>query len=246
VQASLGWQANYLIATIYVGIVLLIIFFKLPETKLVESHNTFSFSKILRDYKTIFTHGQFIKASLCYTLAFSGLIVYFQKSSLLLMEGLSLSPLQYSEASMVVAVCYFIGGYAVTKLVHTIGTHYLLLVGILLLIISGSVMWLWNFYMDSSVMSILLPVGLYVIGARIVIPNALSQAFDKLRHLGGSTSAVLGCIQMSGAAAVSYTLARSSDISSLPLATAFTVLGLLALATFSLLIVPKAIDAVLT
>ncbi|NNM59744.1 MAG: multidrug effflux MFS transporter [Legionellales bacterium] len=232
VQEWVGWHANYLMATLYVTLILSMIIFKLPETNVTHRLSHLSLSKVFKDYRTIFTTPSFIASSICYSLAFAGLIAYFQVSSLLLMNVFHLSAIQYGASSLVIAVCYFVGGFAVTQLVNTVGTKNLLLAGILILITSGLIMWIWGHFFTPSICSLLLPVSIFVIGARVIIPNALSHAFNNLRHLGGSTSAILGCLQMTSAALISYILAGRDYSSTSALAITFIGIGVVSLVTF--------------
>jgi Bcr/CflA subfamily drug resistance transporter len=231
VQHWLGWEANFFLASMYVGAILLLVLSKLPETNIEHRAAVFNIQKIIQDYTIICKTPSFLKSSLYYTLAFAGLIAYFQTSSLLLMGVFHVSALTYGWCSILIAACYLIGGQIVTRLAFKISSTVLLTTGILLLIISGIIMACWNWVAHPSISSILVPVCLFVIGARIIIPNAVSGAFTHLRHLGGSTSGMLGCLQMLGTAIVSLIISRFNYHSPFLLATVFITLGGISLIT---------------
>lgn len=233
VQQWFDWRANLLIAMFYASIVLIIIMWKLPETNPILSSKKIELYTLWDNYIKILSTHSFVACTLCYTLSFAGLISYFQVSPLLFMQIFKLSPIQYGETSLLIAACYLLGGQIVKRLAHCIGTYKLLLVGILILIVSSAIMLVWNYYFIPNLVSTLIPIALYVVGARIVIPNALSGAFTDLRHLGGTTSSLIGGIQMLGTAFISFIVAHCSYQSPISLALILILLGLGCLFAFS-------------
>lgn len=234
IQEIWGWHANFMLGTLFVGSVLGIILKFLPETNLQKINpqtrkSSLSVRQVLRDYKIIFTTSSFITGALCYTLAFSGLIAYFQVSPLLFINHFGLSPSQYGWCSLVIASNYLIGGIIVNKFVNRFGIQYLLVFGTLLLILGGVSMLLAYTFNYVSISAILFPAAIYVIGARIVIPNAIASSMEQLRHLNGSCSALIGFIQMLGSSVISFLILRFSTTSAEPLAIFITVIGCMTL-----------------
>ncbi len=230
IQEQSGWRANFILSTAYVAIVLCLILKFLPETNkqkvnLNLMHPSIKLSKILLDYYQILTTRSFITGTLCYTLAFSGLIAYFQVSPSLFIDGLGLSPSQYGWCSVIIASNYLIGGMLVHKLALRMSTYRLLIIGTMLLIFGGLLMLITYFFDYAGLTAILLPTSVYVIGARIVIPNAIAHSLEELRHISGSCSAMIGCIQMLGSAFISFLIANFDTMSPLTLAIFFTILG---------------------
>jgi DHA1 family bicyclomycin/chloramphenicol resistance-like MFS transporter len=168
----------------------------------------------------------FLTSALCYTLAFSGLIAYFQVSSILLIKGLSLTPSLYGWCALIIASNYLIAGLIVNTFAHRLGTQGMLRLGSCLLVTGGIVMLTLNTLHELSVATVLIPTAIYVIGARIVIPNAVATSMEKLRHLNGSTSALIGFIQMMGSALISLSISGFDNTSILPLAVFLTGCGL--------------------
>lgn len=230
VQEIWDWRTNFILATVTVLIVFFIILKYLPETNPQKMNATIeksllTFSKVMRDYYYIFTMPSFLSGALCYTMAFSGLIVYFQISPLLFINHFKLTATQYGLCSCIIACHYLIGGIIVNKCVSRIGMHYLLMIGTLLLIVGGILMCLANVYNHVTVFTVIIPAAIYVIGARIVIPNAIASSMEKVRHLGGSSSALIGFIQMLGSSVISFLITHFNSSTSLPLSVCLIILG---------------------
>lgn len=229
VQEEFGWRANFKVATFFVAFVLLIILKFLPETNSTLDRPRINQQSILRSYYRIMLSPTFILCTLCYTLAFSGLIIYFQVSPLLYINVFGLTPTQYGLSSMVIASSYLTGGILVNKLVSYIGIRQLLFLGTCLLISGGAIMLIPVCLHHVSLITVLLPSTIYVIGARIVIPNAIAGSMDEFKHIRGSCSALIGCIQMLGSALISLAITKFSYTSPFPLAFFFTCLGAMSL-----------------
>jgi len=229
IQEQLGWRANFGLATLSIIAVLVIIFKFLPETNTNRLTGQLHFSDILKTYYRILKTRTFLMHTLCYTLAFSGLIAYFQLGSLLFIHGFGLTPLQYGWTSFVISGSYLAGGVLVNRLVSLLSIYHLLFLGAVIMLSGGLLMLAGHFLNVFHIIYVLLASAVYVIGARIVIPNAIAGSMEEFRQLGGSASALMGCIQMSGSALVSLLIANFTKQTLFPLALSLASLGVLCL-----------------
>lgn len=230
IQDAFGWRANFVLASLFVSTVFIIILRFLPETRQQNETPSLRLRVILSTYQQILLSRKFFMSTLCYTLAFSGLIVYFQVSPLLYINVYGLTATQYGWSSMIIAGSYLIGGLLVNKLVNFVEVRKLLLLGTLLLI-GGGVLMLTAYYCDCANLAVvLLSSAVYVIGARIVIPNAIAGSMEEFRHLSGSSSALIGCIQMFGSSLISLLIANFDYDTPFALALFFTLLGIMSMA----------------
>jgi DHA1 family 2-module integral membrane pump EmrD-like MFS transporter len=228
VQDAFGWRANFMLATAFVATVFFIILKFLPETN-NHAKLPFNVHGVLLSYYKILISRTFIMCTLCYTLAFSGLIVYFQVSPLLYINVFGLSPTQYGLSSIIIAISYLIGGLLVNQLGQYIRIRNLLFMGTFLLISGGLLMLTAHFFGYMNLYTVLIPSAIYVIGVRIIIPNAIAGSMEGFRHLNGSSSALIGFIQMLGSSFISLLITNFDYRTLFPLAFFFTVLGFFSL-----------------
>lgn len=229
IQELFGWHGNFITTSSFVGIALIVIIKYLPETHHKNTQTSSNMAHVFRNYYFILKNKHFLLSTLCYTLVFSGLIAYFQVSPLLLIQQLELSPSQYGWSSLLIAFGYIFGGVVVNRFSHHFTNWQMLIFGSLICIFGGLFMlgsYLWEY---TNLIFILLPATIYVIGARIVIPNALANSLIGTRHLGGTSSALIGSIQMTGSAIVSTLIAHFSHITALALSLFLIILALLTL-----------------
>jgi Bcr/CflA subfamily drug resistance transporter len=229
IQQYSSWRANFLLSAIFVGAILAIIYFTLPETKNSNEKRSLDVKLIVKDYGKILSSSSFMIATLFYTLAFGGLIAYFQVSPLIFIDHFNLSPTQYGLSSVGIAFSYLAGGQIVRKYVHKIGVTPMLHIGIAILFVGGIAMLIACYVFESSWQAILFSAIIYVLGTRIVIPNSMSLAISSFKKSSGTTSAVIGSIQMLGAMVISGLLAHFSTQSALPLAWFLVAIGLTSL-----------------
>jgi Bcr/CflA subfamily drug resistance transporter len=227
-----GWRANFGLSTFYVVLVLGLILKFLPETYHHEKHDdqaSFHIRQVFLSYLEVLKTPSFLAGTLCYTLAFAGVIAYFQMSPMILIEMVGLSPTEYGLCSFIIACNYLFGGYLVNQYVSRIGVQAMLVIGTLLLIVGGMGMMLVYEAHTMNIFAILLAASVYILGARIIIPNAIATSMKDLRHLGGSSSALIGCIQMLGSTLVSLIIAALTTSPIFMLATVFILLGIISL-----------------
>lgn len=230
-----GWRANFTLSTLYVGFVLLLIVKFLPETNRRPATSRLSelkFKEVFSNYYEVLTTPSFIAGTLCYTLSFAGIIAYFQMSPIIFIDTFGLTPSQYGYSSLIIAMNYLAGGYIVNHYVDRFGTQKLLMVGTILLILGGLTMLVAYATHLTNIFAILLTSSIYILGARIIIPNAIADSMKGLRHLGGSSSALIGCIQMLGSSLVSLIIASLTSPPLLMLAIVFIILGAMTFTIF--------------
>ena len=86
-----------------------------------------------------------------------------------------------------------------------------------------------------SVWAIVIPHMVYMIGTGIVMPQSMAGALAPFPRMAGTSSALLGFIQMSLAAAVGLLVGHWHDGSPLSMALAICGMGLLTLGSFLML-----------
>lgn len=232
IQELLGWKYNFLIPTIYGAIILILVYLFLPETNTKFNNNCLNLKVIIYNYYSLFTNYKFMGYNLCSTLAYSGILIYFQLSSLLIMGKMGLSPIIYGKLSIFIAFSYFAGGMIVNLSIHKISMKCLLLTGIILQILSGGFLFISIFFAWFNLYSLLISVILYTIGARVIIPNATAGSLSFAKNTIGYACALMGGVQMLGGALISYCVMHLQFSLQISLALIFLTIGILSIIIF--------------
>jgi len=193
----IGWQATFIFLLIYSAVIFLLFLKLFKETKLSSTKNHLNLKYALLSYKDVVKTNNFWQASLCRILAISGGTAYAANSPFIFQSLLHLTPIQYAWVSVIPAFGFFTG----TLLAKKLGNHHtiekiiqlgavLLLTGSLLLLIFG--------YIHLTILSVIIPMLIYMCGSGILFPSTLTKAMLPLGALAGTGAALIGSIQNLG------------------------------------------------
>lgn len=230
IQEWQGWSGNFTACSIFVAFVLVIMMIFLPETNIHIGKHKVGIKKILIHYVTILSSWRFLSPTLAYTFAFAGLIVYFQISPLLFINYYNWTPVEYGWSSLSIALSYLLGGNLVQRFVHTLGISAMLCYGLIISLLGGICLMISHLLLSDMAWLMIACSSIYVLGARLVIPNASALAMGSTVAPKGCTSALLGAIQMLGAVLCSGFMSQFNTNTTRPLAIFFigtSSLGLL-------------------
>ena len=232
IQASLGWQANFIFLSSLIISVMVLMWRFLPETNLHLNPDALRLSIVLRNYALLLSNKSFVGNTLCASFAFSGIIAYYVASPFLMQNVLHLSAVAYGWLAMTVAGGLILGHLANSLLVVRMGMKFMILSGILIMFFSGILMYAIGWYGWLNVPVIMIPTLTFIAGGGFVYANAAAGAFHDFAKMAGSAGAMYGCLQILGTVLTSLLVAGLEAHNQLGLALIYILLGLLSLATF--------------
>lgn len=221
IQEWQGWSGNFIACSIFIAVVLMITCILLPETNIHIGKHKQGVKQTLFHYKTALASFHFIAPVLAYMFAFAGLIAYFQISPLLLINHYNWTPVEYGWSNLAIALSYLLGGNVIQRFINTVGITLMLRYGLAISLLGGLLLITVNKLFNDISWLIILCSGIYVLGARLVIPNASALAMGHSVAPKGCTSALIGAIQMLGAVLLGGLMAQFNTNSARPLALFF-------------------------
>lgn len=191
-----NWQANFVFMVLAGVIVLVIAGRYLIETKPTAQPN--SQLPNWSGYKKILTHRSFMFNSIMVMLAMSIIIHYIGFAPIKLREDLDLNATVFAYWFGANAVLNIIGSFCAPKIISKIGnsTSLKLCVGANFL----AAVLLLSLAQYQSPISFMLPVFISSLGLCFAFAVCSAQALMPFKHQAGMAAAMLGLIQMSGAA----------------------------------------------
>lgn len=229
IQEWQGWNANFTACSIFIALVLVIVLILLPETNLQVGKHKNGILNTLNHYRVALTSFSFLVPTFAYMFAFSGLIAYFQISPLLLISHYNWTPVTYGWSSLVIAVSYLLGGNIAQRWVHAVGVRTMLHYGLMLGLLGGILLLASATWFGDNAWLVVGCSGVYVLGARLVIPNASALAMEFSIVPKGCAAALVGAIQMLGAVLLGGLIAQYNTNTAQPLAIFFTSMSSIAL-----------------
>lgn len=225
IQEWQGWTGNFTACSIFIAVVLVTVLILLPETNPHVGKYKHGIKQTLIQYRTALTTFHFLVPTLAYMFAFSGLIAYFQISPLLLIGQYDWTPVMYGWSSLAIALSYLLGGSIVQRWVSTVGVNAMLRYGLMISLAGGFLLMIAGLWFSDSAGLIVVCSSVYVLGARLVIPNASALAMGCSVVSKGCASALVGAIQMLGAVLLGGLMAQFSTSTAEPLAVFFILIS---------------------
>ena len=197
-----GWRSTFIFMALYAIVVLFFVGFKFPETRPL---NTDTSGKLYRwgRYKPVLSDGHFMfYASTC-MVAMASILCYVSYSPVWLIGRLGMSELTFSalfglNAAVNIAACF-----AAPVLVRRIGNRAGVVVALNFMIAAAALEVVMQLVGPQTGLAagfaFMLPMMLLCVGFAILLGPATSMALSGFGERAGTATAMLGCIQMSGA-----------------------------------------------
>ncbi len=230
-----GWRANFILLTAYGMLALAGVWLLLAETNPYTGRAT-SARQMLRDYIGFLGHRAYVGYVLCVATAYCGLFAFISGSSFVFIGVLGLSPDQYGFSFAAAVGGYIAGAIMSGRTVRRFGIRRILRVGVLVLAGAGLSMAGLVLAGIETVLSVLAPMVVYMVGVGLVLPNARAGALGPFPEKAGAASALSGFSQMGFAALVGIGVGAAFDGTARPMAVAIALSGCAAVVAYHLLV----------
>lgn len=231
-----GWQANFGILAAFALVILTAILAILPETNRWMNPEATRPGRLAATYLSMLRHRSYIGYVMIVGFSYAGIFSFISGSSFVLIGLLGLTPDLYGYCFAAIVVGYMIGTFGSGRLTRRLGLERMISLGGAVQCFGGLlgvVLYGAGFF---SVVSIVGPVALFMIGAGLVLPNAQAGALGPFPKNAGSASALLGFCQMGFAALVGIAVGHGSGTSALPMMAAIALVALGALMSYRLVV----------
>jgi len=216
IQQHMGFRYNFWLSFIYGFVVLIFLWYALPETHHERQSTTLNIKKILSSYFGILSDMRFVGYVACSTLAFSALTIFFQLSPFIFISDFNYTPVNYSFVLMWVAFSYMLGGQLVRIFIKTFKPNEMIRFGALLILAASILLVISHLFFSSiEAVAVITISFFFVIGSRIIVPTGLGAGLGFYRHIAGYAAALSGGGQMLGNTLISYSVAKIFSGSSL-------------------------------
>jgi MFS transporter, DHA1 family, multidrug resistance protein len=191
-----GWQLVFVMLAVIVFMMLILVFFFLPEGHQPDSSISLKPASILNGFNIVLSEPRFYVFALAGTFSFSGLFVYVAGSPALFMDYFHLSAKQYGATFALLSIG-FIGGSQLNHLFTRWYRNEQIFKTVLICQLVIAVIFLFGalkgWYGLAAVICFLF---LYLSCAGLTYPNAAALALAPFSRNAGTASALLGFIQI--------------------------------------------------
>ena len=229
-----GWRSTFIFMAVYGLIILAIVFYRLPETR---PTNTQSGGRLYHwaRFKPVLQDSHFIFYALTCMTGMAAILTYVSYAPDWLIRHLGVSELSFSLLFGLNAVVNIGACFAAPLVIKRFGNRETILIALLCLITSAVLQLLaqqWGPATGlSAAFAFMLPMMPLCIGFALLLGPATSMALSGFAERAGTAAAMLGCIQMSGAALLAGLIQQSN------LSAPYAVIVLIGGGAISLLVV---------
>lgn len=234
IQNWINWRASFIFIVLVMLLGLITAYYKLPETNKHLNPFALKFKVVWSNYKKLFSAKHFIANAFCSSFVFSGIIVYASISPFLLQERLGLTPIEYSWTTVFIAAASVAGKLLNSILVKFFELNFLIIFGISLMIISSSIMIIFNLLNIINLIAIICTVVAYIFAGGFIFANITVNIFDPYPKMAGLVGSVYSFIQIFGTTLISSLVAIIHLAPQILLASTFFGLSVLSFILYSL------------
>lgn len=227
-DTTFGWRSEFFVVAVFGAIVALAYLRYVGETHRPDSGVSIRLGAVLRGYGGLLTDLRFIAPAGAIGLFMGALFAMFTGTPRVLIDGLGFSPIQLGLFFAGTVFVVFGSGMAAPRLAIRIGHARATVVGLVIATAGGTALLLAH-WVTPTIWSYLIPVVIFLAGFGMVSPLATATALQPFGDRAGLASALVGFLQMAGAAVgVSLTASIASATLAIGLVqAALTALGLL-------------------
>lgn len=230
-----GWRASFGILVGFGALCFVGIIFLLQETNAHKDPDAVHPIQTFRNFIKLLSDRGYAGYLLTSAFSYSGLFAFISGSSFVFIEVVGLSADQYGYCFAAAVVGYMIGTQIGGRTVGKLGIATVVKWGTVITALSGSAMFGLALIGETTVIAILLPMVVYMIGMGMTLPNAMAGALGPFPKMAGAASSLAGFAQYGIASVVGLGVAHSFDLTQLPMALGVCAMGVSAFVAFWLI-----------
>ncbi|EAR20508.1 multidrug effflux MFS transporter [Nitrococcus mobilis] len=230
--AAFGWPSVFIFLAAYGLAATALLWLALPEPLAPAQRQSIHLHSIVRNYRFLLRHREFVGYMLACAFTFAGLFAFLSGAAFVLIEFLGISAQHFGYYFTLAVGGYITGTLFAGRLSRRLGINRLLLIGGVIATLGGALMAALALAQIFTALAVMLPMMLYMIGVGIVLPQSTAGAIGPFPQIAGSASALLGMVQMSIAAAAGILVGHLHSGTPLAMAAIIALMGTAGLASF--------------
>ncbi len=208
-----GWRSTFVFMTLYAIIIMIIVGYRLPETR---PANTVTEGPLYRwsRYKPVLMDPHFMFYAFACMAGMAAILAYVSYSPVWLIETIGVSELTFSGLFGLNALVNIGACFAAPVVIQKLGNRPTVIVALSAMLVSAllqlAVQWTGPQTGLAAAFGFMLPMMLLCIGFALLLGPATSMALAGFGERAGTATAMLGFIQMSGASILAGLVQQTS------------------------------------
>jgi len=234
-----GWRSTFVFMTLYAIVMMVLVGYRLPETR---PKNTVTTGPLYRwsRYKPVIMEPHFLFYAFSCMAGMAAILSYVSYAPVWIIETLGMSELTFSGLFGLNAAVNIVACFAAPIVITKLGNRPTVMLALSTMLVSAIMQVLIQQWGPTAglpaALSFMLPMMLLCIGFALLLGPATSMALAAFGERAGTATAILGFIQMSGASLLTG-LVQQTDLTA-PYAVAL-VMGTLAITLLTMMVMPR-------
>jgi DHA1 family bicyclomycin/chloramphenicol resistance-like MFS transporter len=229
IQDGIGWRATFLATAAAGGVITVIAWRWLPESN-ASRQRRISARQLFMNYGEVLRSPVFRVNSIASAFGLAAMFAFNAASPALFIDRLGTSATEYGIYPTITVLGYFLGGTTAARLVRRMSERRLVVFGTWTMLLGTLLMLALPLTGNLSIWGMVVTMFVFVGGLGIVMPLTSAASLQEFPHCAGTASALLGCVQMTGAAIGSATVGLMQTFGDASLASTMVLFSLLAVA----------------
>jgi len=204
IEVVFGWRGNFFALTVFGVLVLAATYWFLGETNQVHDPYALRPLRIIRNYGALLRHRVYVGFMLAVAFSFGGLFAYISGAAFVFIDVYGIAPDMFGYFFSGGVIGFISGSILAARLGRRLGLERTLKLGAVIAALGGVfILALVYFGPAAGPPAALAMVGgmiVLLIGFGMVMPNGYAGAAAPFPRMAGVAAALVGCVQMAGAA----------------------------------------------
>lgn len=220
-QHYIGWHSVFAFLFLFGVVTFIFIYRFLPETNRFIDRAAIRPKQLASNYWKLISDKSFMGFCCVVATVYGAMFIYLALSPFLLQGILKLNPVEYGWLGTFTGIGLFAGTYLNVYLLKRLHMAGILLVGILLVGLSGILMIVPYFFHILNVVVIIVPLIVLLLACKLIFVNCFTLALKDLKHMAGTAGALYGMMQTLGTVISTSIASFITATSQLPIAVVF-------------------------
>jgi len=238
-QTYWGWRSNFIVLALFELSVLIIVIITCPETNQRKKIESTRFKIVMGNYKTLLSSRVFMGFMIGTGIIMTLNATYAVIAPFLFQNHFHLSAKTFGFISIILGIGSLMSKFINTRVVTRLGIQGSILLSYALIISAGLFLLGLHILNIASVPAIIIGILIAILSIGLMASNAMAGALSPFRHMGGTTVALYGSMQMTIGFLCGSIIAALPWHTDLTLALTYLCLGIAGLVAFIILIILK-------
>ncbi|GEA59916.1 Bcr/CflA family multidrug efflux MFS transporter [Vibrio comitans] len=234
VSVIAGWRAVFGILAVFSVIMLVAIYYKIPETLAKENRQPFHLRTSLRNYAGLLRNRQAMGLVLCGAFSFSGMFVFLTAGAFVYIDIYGVAPQDFGYLFGLNVLTLVMFTTLNGKVVKKYGSNKMIMFGLTIQLLAG--LGLFICWVADLGLVFIVPCVMFYVGTISTIgSNGMALLLNKYPNMAGTTSSIAGTLRFGVGSVMGFIVAHLPGDESWPMLTMMALCAVLSIVIYKVL-----------